>query len=109
MASDFAISQFRHLRKLLLVHGHWCYTRLTNMVLYFFYKNVVCSYSVLGEFYVFLSTVRFSEALFSFFSSYCEWFQKTCVKQFSFPFACRGQRLLFLGLNFPLKAIVRFH
>ncbi|XP_071412642.1 phospholipid-transporting ATPase VD isoform X1 [Pithys albifrons albifrons] len=40
MASDFAISQFRHLRKLLLVHGHWCYTRLTNMVLYYFYKNV---------------------------------------------------------------------
>ncbi|XP_064367263.1 phospholipid-transporting ATPase VD isoform X2 [Dromaius novaehollandiae] len=40
MASDFAVSQFRHLRKLLLVHGHWCYTRLTNMVLYFFYKNV---------------------------------------------------------------------
>ncbi|NXJ05983.1 AT10D ATPase, partial [Odontophorus gujanensis] len=40
MASDFAISQFKHLRKLLLVHGHWCYTRLTNMVLYFFYKNV---------------------------------------------------------------------
>lgn len=43
MASDFAISQFRHLRKLLLVHGHWCYTRLTNMVLYYFYKNVVGS------------------------------------------------------------------
>ncbi|XP_067154192.1 phospholipid-transporting ATPase VD [Apteryx mantelli] len=40
MASDFAVSQFRHLRKLLLVHGHWCYTRLTNMVLYFFYKNM---------------------------------------------------------------------
>ncbi|XP_030904751.2 phospholipid-transporting ATPase VD isoform X2 [Melopsittacus undulatus] len=40
MASDFAVCQFRHLKKLLLVHGHWCYTRLTNMVLYFFYKNV---------------------------------------------------------------------
>uniref|UniRef100_A0A8C8STI9 Phospholipid-transporting ATPase n=1 Tax=Pelusios castaneus TaxID=367368 RepID=A0A8C8STI9_9SAUR len=40
MASDFAISQFKHLSKLLLVHGHWCYTRLANMVLYFFYKNV---------------------------------------------------------------------
>ncbi|XP_063257950.1 phospholipid-transporting ATPase VD isoform X2 [Prinia subflava] len=40
MASDFAISQFRQLRKLLLVHGHWCYTRLTNMMLYYFYKNV---------------------------------------------------------------------
>ncbi|XP_062979348.1 phospholipid-transporting ATPase VB [Elgaria multicarinata webbii] len=39
MASDFAISQFKHLKKLLLVHGHWCYSRLGKMVLYFFYKN----------------------------------------------------------------------
>ncbi|XP_060103343.1 phospholipid-transporting ATPase VD [Heteronotia binoei] len=40
MASDFAVSQFKHLNKLLLVHGHWCYHRLANMVLYFFYKNL---------------------------------------------------------------------
>ncbi|MFT7806676.1 putative phospholipid-transporting ATPase VD [Arapaima gigas] len=40
MSSDFAISRFKHLHKLLLVHGHWCYTRLANMTLYFFYKNV---------------------------------------------------------------------
>ncbi|KAI1887335.1 hypothetical protein AGOR_G00189250 [Albula goreensis] len=40
MSSDFAVSRFKHLRKLLLVHGHWCYTRLANMTLYFFYKNV---------------------------------------------------------------------
>ncbi|XP_077157665.1 phospholipid-transporting ATPase VD-like [Paroedura picta] len=40
MASDFAVSQFKQLNKLLLVHGHWCYTRLANMVLYFFYKNL---------------------------------------------------------------------
>ncbi|KAH0629663.1 hypothetical protein JD844_011902 [Phrynosoma platyrhinos] len=40
MASDFAISQFKHLKKLLLVHGHWCYSRLGKMVIYFFYKNV---------------------------------------------------------------------
>ncbi|XP_041929977.1 phospholipid-transporting ATPase VB isoform X1 [Alosa sapidissima] len=40
MASDFAISRFKHLRKLLLVHGHWCYSRLSNMVIYFFYKNL---------------------------------------------------------------------
>ncbi|XP_042349883.1 phospholipid-transporting ATPase VB [Plectropomus leopardus] len=40
MASDFAISRFKHLKKLLLVHGHWCYTRLANMIIYFFYKNV---------------------------------------------------------------------
>uniref|UniRef100_A0A3Q3SH22 Phospholipid-transporting ATPase n=1 Tax=Mastacembelus armatus TaxID=205130 RepID=A0A3Q3SH22_9TELE len=41
MSSDFAISRFKHLRKLLLVHGHWCYARLANMVLYFIYKNVM--------------------------------------------------------------------
>ncbi|NXH22469.1 AT10B ATPase, partial [Bucco capensis] len=40
MASDFAISRFKHLKKLLLVHGHWCYARLARMVIYFFYKNV---------------------------------------------------------------------
>ncbi|KAM4723867.1 phospholipid-transporting ATPase VD isoform 1-T2 [Anableps anableps] len=41
MSSDFAISRFRHLKKLLLVHGHWCYHRLANMILYFIYKNVM--------------------------------------------------------------------
>ncbi|XP_028815971.1 probable phospholipid-transporting ATPase VD isoform X2 [Denticeps clupeoides] len=40
MASDFAISRFKHLSKLLLVHGHWCYNRLSNMIVYFFYKNL---------------------------------------------------------------------
>ncbi|XP_051840611.1 phospholipid-transporting ATPase VA [Antechinus flavipes] len=41
MASDFAVPRFRQLEKLLLVHGHWCYSRLANMVLYFFYKNAM--------------------------------------------------------------------
>ncbi|CAK6446303.1 unnamed protein product [Pipistrellus nathusii] len=40
MSSDFAISHFRHLKKLLLVHGHWCYSRLARMVVYYFYKNL---------------------------------------------------------------------
>ncbi|XP_032885131.1 probable phospholipid-transporting ATPase VB [Amblyraja radiata] len=40
MASDFAISHFKYLRKLLLVHGHWCHRRLANMIIYYFYKNV---------------------------------------------------------------------
>lgn len=39
MASDFAISRFRFLRKLLLVHGHWNYYRLSNAILYFLEKN----------------------------------------------------------------------
>ncbi len=41
MASDFAMSRFKFLERFLLVHGHWSYDRLANMVLYFFYKNAV--------------------------------------------------------------------
>ncbi|KAG0576665.1 hypothetical protein KC19_5G097600 [Ceratodon purpureus] len=41
MASDYAIGQFRFLKKLLLVHGHWNYERLGYMVLYNFYRNAV--------------------------------------------------------------------
>ena len=41
MASDFAISRFKYIERLLLVHGHWNYDRLSRMVLYFFYKNAV--------------------------------------------------------------------
>merc|ERR1712156_94190 len=39
MASDFAISRFKYIERLLLVHGHWNYDRLARMVLHFFYKN----------------------------------------------------------------------
>ncbi|GAB4828943.1 Putative phospholipid-transporting ATPase 9 [Ancistrocladus abbreviatus] len=40
MSSDVAIAQFRFLERLLLVHGHWCYRRISSMVCYFFYKNI---------------------------------------------------------------------
>ncbi|OZJ04656.1 hypothetical protein BZG36_02875 [Bifiguratus adelaidae] len=39
-AADFSISQFRFLRKLLLVHGAWAYERLSKMIFFYFYKNV---------------------------------------------------------------------
>ncbi|KAK1299213.1 putative phospholipid-transporting ATPase 9 [Acorus calamus] len=32
MSSDVAIAQFRFLERLLLVHGHWCYRRITSMM-----------------------------------------------------------------------------
>jgi len=41
MSSDYAICQFAYLSKLLLVHGRWSYLRVSNMVLNFFYKNIV--------------------------------------------------------------------
>ena len=39
-SADFAIAQFRYLRKLLLVHGSWAYGRLSKVILYSFYKNI---------------------------------------------------------------------
>jgi phospholipid-transporting ATPase len=39
-SADVAISQFRFLRKLLLVHGSWSYQRLSKLILYSFYKNI---------------------------------------------------------------------
>ena len=41
MASDFAMGQFRFLKRLLLVHGHWNYQRMAYMILYNFYRNAV--------------------------------------------------------------------
>ncbi|XP_074864274.1 phospholipid-transporting ATPase IG isoform X1 [Carettochelys insculpta] len=38
--SDCAVPKFRHLRKLLLVHGHLYYVRIAHLVQYFFYKNL---------------------------------------------------------------------
>lgn len=39
--SDYAIGQFRFLRRLLFVHGRWCGSRLSVFMLFFFHKNLV--------------------------------------------------------------------
>ncbi|XP_073214515.1 phospholipid-transporting ATPase IG isoform X9 [Lepidochelys kempii] len=38
--SDYAVPRFKHLRKLLLGHGHLYYVRIAHLVQYFFYKNL---------------------------------------------------------------------
>lgn len=40
-ASDYAIGQFRFLTRLLIVHGRWNYRRMSTLVSYMFYKNVL--------------------------------------------------------------------
>lgn len=37
--ADFALAQFRFLRRLLLVHGHWSYHRICRFLSYFLYKT----------------------------------------------------------------------
>ncbi|KAG6712678.1 hypothetical protein I3843_05G106800 [Carya illinoinensis] len=46
MSSDVAIAQFRYLERLLLVHGHWCYRRISSMICYFFYKNITFGFTL---------------------------------------------------------------
>ena len=40
-SSDFAIAQFRFLEPLLLKHGRWNYRRISKVITYSFYKNIV--------------------------------------------------------------------
>lgn len=65
MSSDIAIAQFRFLERLLLVHGHWCYRRISSMICYFFYKNIAFGF-----------TLFFYEAYASFSGqpAYNDWF-----------------------------------
>ncbi|KAK9829125.1 hypothetical protein WJX72_004020 [[Myrmecia] bisecta] len=74
MSSDFSIAQFRFLETLLLIHGRWSYLRITKMVGYFFYKNLLfgltiffynalCFYSgqiLYNDFYMSLFNVVFT-------------------------------------------------
>ncbi|KAL1347323.1 hypothetical protein HN51_020788 [Arachis hypogaea] len=46
MSSDIAIAQFWYLERLLLVHGHWCYRRMSSMICYFFYKNITFGFTL---------------------------------------------------------------
>ena len=41
-AGDFAVERFESLRHLLLVHGAWCFSRTSNLILYTFMHN--CAY-----------------------------------------------------------------
>ncbi|KAG5099545.1 hypothetical protein JHK82_044597 [Glycine max] len=65
MSSDIAIAQFRYLERLLLVHGHWCYRRISSMICYFFYKNITFGFTL------FLYEVY---ASFSGQAAYNDWF-----------------------------------
>ncbi|KAI9199832.1 uncharacterized protein BJ171DRAFT_462045 [Polychytrium aggregatum] len=43
MASDYTIGQFKFLNRLLLVHGRWSYVKIAQMMLCFFFKNIILS------------------------------------------------------------------
>ncbi len=52
-SSDYAIGEFKMLRRLLLYHGRTNYVRISEMILYFFYKNFV--FTITHFYYAFLN------------------------------------------------------
>ncbi|CAK8565342.1 unnamed protein product [Lathyrus sativus] len=70
MSSDIAIAQFRYLERLLLVHGHWCYRRMSTMICYFFYKNITFGFTLfLYEVYAsFSGQPAYNDWFLSFYS-----------------------------------------
>lgn len=60
--ADYAFANFSMIKKILLVHGHFYTKRLSLLVLYFFYKNLV------------FMLIQVSGRIFLFFSALCDHF-----------------------------------
>jgi magnesium-transporting ATPase (P-type) len=63
-ASDYALPEFKALWKLLFVHGRWSYIRNSEMILYFYYKNVIFA---LPQFYFCLQNAWSGQTFFDDF------------------------------------------
>lgn len=50
---DYAIGEFKMLKRLLMYHGRTNYIRISEMILYFFYKNFV--FTITNFYYAFLN------------------------------------------------------
>ncbi|KAI1111858.1 hypothetical protein F5Y14DRAFT_288376 [Nemania sp. NC0429] len=46
MSADYAMGQFRFLKRLILVHGRWSYRRMAEAIANFFYKNMIWTFTI---------------------------------------------------------------
>jgi phospholipid-transporting ATPase len=115
MASDFAIAQFRFLTPLLLVHGRLSYKRITRMINFFFYKNLLFGLTIFvynafalfsgqpiyNDFYMTLFNVVFTAAA----PLVVGWFDKDVDKKYGikYPQLYREGGWLLLGLHSVLR------
>ncbi|KAF9584354.1 hypothetical protein BGW38_006772 [Lunasporangiospora selenospora] len=99
MASDYSITQFRFIRKLVLVHGHWGYMRIAEMILNFFFKNVVWVGSVLWfQIYCGFSAMLFYD--YTFVSLYNLMFTAGATDQdLTAPYVLRYPGVYRLGIH----------
>ncbi|XP_071160148.1 phospholipid-transporting ATPase IF-like isoform X4 [Mytilus edulis] len=63
--SDYAFSKFKFLNRMLLLHGHFFYHRISTLVNYFFYKNV--AFITAQFFYMFFSAFSQQSIFDSFY------------------------------------------
>lgn len=72
--ADFALSQFRFLQRLLLVHGRWSYRRISLFLHFFLFKTV--SFALVHIWFAFYNgysaQVRLHQMEFSATDSDCE-------------------------------------
>ncbi|AWP11111.1 putative phospholipid-transporting ATPase IC [Scophthalmus maximus] len=80
--ADFALSQFRFLQRLLLIHGRWSYRRISLFLRYFLFKT--CGFALVHIWFGFFNG-------FSALSMYETWFIALyTVLYSSFPVMCLG-------------------
>lgn len=70
MSSDFSIPSFRHLARLLIVHGRWCANRSALLINLTFYKNDMIAYQQIlyGIFNGYSATSIFDSAFLSLYN-----------------------------------------
>ena len=94
-SADFAIAQFRFLKRLLLIHGRYDYRRMSKVILYSFYKNIVLTFILF--YYLFFTAFSgqslFDDLIYSAFNFLCAmpiiWYVLVYVWGCSSPFPGR--------------------
>ncbi|ELR23243.1 phospholipidtranslocating P-type ATPase [Acanthamoeba castellanii str. Neff] len=96
LASDYAIAQFRFLKRLLFVHGRYSYKRMALLVLYFFYKNML------------IALINFWWSFFTGFSGQTVWDSYLGIG-FNLIFTCLPVVVCaVMDMDVPIKALDRY-
>ncbi len=82
-SSDYAISQFKYLQRLVLIHGRNGYRRISTFICYYFYKNIILVFTEI--YFVFVSgysgQIFFPDILSNLYNSL--WTSWPCIFAFS--------------------------
>jgi phospholipid-transporting ATPase len=96
LASDYAIAQFRFLKRLLFVHGRYSYKRMALLVLYFFYKNML------------IALINFWWSFFTGFSGQTVWDSYLGIG-YNLMFTCLPVVVCaVMDMDVPIKALDRY-